>query len=217
MAAVALVGATLGGLLGWKTTADAQALEQRRLSSTAPALGLGPRWTSTPRMEDAEAQFRHAQLIAPPSRLEAAWLAVPGYFPESYDWASAAYLQLGRVLFRERDAERLEILAGQIREWRSKQTRDEQLADMLDTGARLLRGDVDGTIGGLSRIVDARDRILSDPGLIDFGVEIVADALRALDRPGETGAAAQRPPLLVLRGRLLRLRNGVLATDLAVR
>lgn len=217
LAAAALAGAALGGLLGWWTVADARALEERRLSSTTPALGLGPRWTSTPRMEDAEAQFRHAQLIAPPSRLEAAWLAVPGYFPESYDWASAAYLQLGRVLFRERDAERLETLAREIREWRSKQTRDEQLADLLDTGGRLLRGDVDGTIGGLARIVDARDRILSDPGLIDFGVEIVADALRALDRPGETGAAAQRPPLLLLRGRLLRLRNGVLATDLAVR
>ncbi|WP_165070484.1 protein kinase domain-containing protein [Paludisphaera rhizosphaerae] len=217
LAALSVAGLTLGGLLGWRSVADARAAEQKRFAATAPALGLGPRWTSTPRMDDAEAQFRHAQLVAPPSRLAAAWLAVPGYFPDSYDWSSAAYLQLGRFLYRERDPERIETLAQELRGWRSKQSRDEQLADLLEISGMLLRGDVDGLINSLNRTVDVKDRVLSDPGLIDFGVEVVADALWTLDRPGQTGAEAQRPKLLLLRHRLLLLRNRVLATDLAVR
>jgi serine/threonine-protein kinase len=142
---------------------------------------------------------------------------VPGYFPESYEWSSAAYLQLGRALYRDRDLGRVVALARDVRAWRARQTRDVQLADVLDAAEALLRRDVDGVIGRMRRILESKDRPLSDPGLIDFGVEIVADALRAIDQPGATGAAAQRPDLAVLRGRLLLLRNRVLTTDLAVR
>jgi serine/threonine-protein kinase len=168
-------------------------------------------------MEDAERQYRHAQLVAPPPTLAAAWLAVPGYFPESYEWASPAYLQLGRVLYRERDADRVRALAREVRAWRSRQTRDEQLADVLEAAERVLRRDVDGVIGRLGRIVESRDRPLSDPGLVDFCAELVVDALHATEQPGATGSAAQRPALAALRGRLLLLRNRVLTADLAVR
>lgn len=216
LAALAIAAAVAGGVAGWRATAAERAAERGR-AAAAPALGIGPRWESAPRRETAEAQYRHAWLVAPPDRLAAAWLAVPGYFPGSHEWASPAYLQLGRVLYRDRDLDRVVALAREVRAWRSRQTRDEQLADVLDAGEALLRRDVDGVIGRLRRILDSKDRPLSDPGLIDFGVEIVADALRAIDQPGSTGAAAQRPDLAALRGRLLLLRNQVLKTDLAVR
>jgi serine/threonine-protein kinase len=168
-------------------------------------------------MDDAEAQYRHAQLVAPPGRLAAAWLAVPGYFPGSYEWASPAYLQLGRVLYREGDGGRVRALAREVRAWRARQTRDEQLADVLDAAVDVLRRDVDGAIGRIGNVLESRDRPLSDPGLIDFCVELVVDALRATEQPGATGSAAQRPALTNLRGRLLLLRNRVLTVDLAVR
>ncbi|WP_165248463.1 protein kinase domain-containing protein [Paludisphaera soli] len=215
--AMAVLGVTAGALLGWRQRADERAAERGRLAATAPALGLGPRWEAAPRMENAEQQYRHAQLVAPPAGLAAAWLAVPGYFPESYEWASPAYLQLGRVLYRERDADRVRALAREVRTWRSRQTRDEQLADVLEAAEGVLRRDVDGVIGRLGRIVESRDRPLSDPGLVDFCVELVVDALHATEQPGATGAAAQRPALATLRGRLLLLRNRVLTVDLAVR
>ncbi|AMV37572.1 serine/threonine-protein kinase [Planctomyces sp. SH-PL62] len=215
--ALAALGLLGGGLLGWRGRVDERAAERGRLSATAPALGLGPRWSAAPRQGNAEEQYRHAQLVAPPGRLAAAWLAVPGYFPESYEWASAAYLQLGRVLYRERDGDRIRTLAREVGAWRARQTRDEQLVDVLETASDVLKRDVDGVIGRLGRILDSRDGPLSDPGLIDFCVELVVDALRATEQPGATGAAAQRPALTALRGRLLLLRNRVLTTDLAVR
>ncbi|MDG3005225.1 serine/threonine-protein kinase [Paludisphaera mucosa] len=217
LVALGLLGAAVGAFAGWRARVDERAAERGRLAATAPALGLGPRWATAPRQENAEGQYRYAQLVAPPGRLAAAWLAVPAYFPESYEWASAAYLQLGRVLYRERDADRVPGLAQAIRSWRARQTRDEQLADVLETAGDLLRRDVDGVIGRLGRVVDSKQRPLSDPGLVDFCVEIVADALRVIDQPGATGAAAQRPALAALRGRLLLLRNRVLTADLAVR
>ncbi len=217
VAALTLAAAFVGALAGWWGRSADRAAERGRAVAAAPALGIGPRWESTPRRESAEAQYRHAWLVAPPDRLAAAWLAVPGYFPDSYEWASAAYLQLGRVLYRDRDLGRATALAAEVRGWRSRQTRDEQLADVLDAGEALMRRDVDGVIGRLRRILDSKDRPLSDPGVIDFGVEIVADALRAIDQPGASGAAAQRPELGALRGRLLWLRNQVLKADLAVR
>ncbi len=218
LAALAVVAAVAGAAAGWRARSAELASERGAVAAaTAPALGLGPRWESTPRRESAEAQYRHAWLAAPPRRLAAAWLAVPGYFPESREWISPAYLQLGRTLYRERDAERVAALAGDVRAWRERQTRDEQLADVLEAGEALLRRDVDGVVGRVRRILESRDRPLSEPGLIDFCVEIVADGLRSLDQPGATGTAAQRPDLATLRGRLLLLRNQVLRTDLAVR
>jgi len=217
LAATALAGLAAGALVGWRHRADERASERARLAATAPALGLGPAWGGTPRMDDAEAQYRHAQLVAPPGRLAAAWLAVPGYFPGSYEWASPAYLQLGRVLYREGDGGRVRALAREVRAWRARQTRDEQLADVLDAAVDVLRRDVDGVIGRIGNVLESRDRPLSDPGLIDFCVELVVDALRATEQPGATGSAAQRPALTNLRGRLLLLRNRVLTVDLAVR
>src|SRR6185437_12849375 len=48
-----------------------------------------------------------ALVRAPREIEEAAWLAVPGHFPGSRDWASRAYTQLARHLLRRRDTDRL--------------------------------------------------------------------------------------------------------------
>jgi serine/threonine-protein kinase len=167
-------------------------------------------------MENPEAQYRYAQLRAAPGDLAAAWLAVAGYYPRS-EWTSPAYLQLGRVLYRERDGDRVAALARDIDGWKSKQTRDEELVEALETAEALLRRDLDGVIERVNRIVSRTDRPVSDPGLIDFCVEIVSDALKIEPGPGATGQAVLRPKLTTIRFRLLDLLHHVRSLDLAVR
>lgn len=217
LAASAAVGLVIGGLLGWRTVANDRAALRTTAKAAAPALWIGPRWAAIPKRETPEEQYRQALLLTPPAELPAAWLAVPGYFPRSHEWSSAAYLQLGRVLYRERDGDRMKALADEIAQWKSKQTRDEELVEILEAAGNLLKRDVDGVIESLSQILNRTDRPVSDPGLIDFCVEIVTDALEAAAAPGATGAAVLKPKLTTLQSRLLTLRNRVRAVDLAVR
>jgi eukaryotic-like serine/threonine-protein kinase len=216
LAAIAASSLAVGGLLGWDSLSRERAASLREAASLAPALGIGPRWESIPKMDDAEAQYRYAQLTAPPRDLAAAWLAVPGYFPKS-EWTSPAYLQLGRVLYRERDGDRVAALARELNDWKSRQTRDEELVETLETGEVLLNRDLDGVIERISRIANRTDRPVSDPGLIDFCVEIVTDALKLVSQPGTTGQAVLRPKLTGIQGRLLILLDRVRSHDLAVR
>ncbi|WP_076351454.1 protein kinase domain-containing protein [Paludisphaera borealis] len=213
---IAACGLAIGGLLGWQSRSREDAEAQRQAASLPPALGIGPRWASIPKMDNPEAQYRYAQLTAPPRELAAAWLAVPGYFPRS-EWTSPAYLQLGRVLYRERDGDRVAALAREINGWKSRQTRDEELVETLETGEVLLKRDLDGVIERVSRIANRTDRPVSDPGLIDFCVEIVTDALKLVSQPGTTGQAVLRPKLTGLQVRLLILLDRVRSLDLAVR
>ena len=155
-------------------------------------------------------------MTAAPSDLAAAWLAVPGYFPKS-EWTSAAYLQLGRVLYRERDGDRVASLAREINGWESRRTRDEELVETLETAEVLLKRDLDGVIERISRIVNRTDRPVSDPGLLDFCVEIVTDALKVEPRPGATGQAGLHATLSRIQARLLILLDRVRSLDLAVR
>ena len=217
LAASAAIGLVVGGLLGWRVAVNDRAALQATTEAAAPALWIGPRWDAIPKRETPEQQYRQALLLTPPAELPAAWLAVPGYFPRSHEWSAAAYLQLGRVLYRERDGERMAALAGEIAQWDLKQTRDEELVEILEAAGALVKRDVDGVIKRLSHILDRTDRPVSDPGLIDFCVEIVTDALDAAAAPGSTGAAVRKPRLMALQSRLLTLRNRVRAVDLAVR
>jgi len=210
-------GLAVGVVLGWRAAANERASLQGPSEAAAPALGLGPRWGSIPKRENPEGQYRQALLLTPPSELAAAWLAVPGYFPRSYEWASAAYLQLGRVLYRERDGERMRGLARDVSQWKSKRTRDEELVEILEAADSLLKRDLDGVVERVSRILDRTDRPVSDPGLIDFCVEIVTDAIETAAPPGLTGVAVLKPKLTALQSRLLILRNRVRSLDLAVR
>jgi serine/threonine-protein kinase len=216
---VAIVGAcglAVGGLLGWQARSTDHAESRRAAAALAPGLAIGPRWESVPRRDGPEAQYRYAQLTAPPGELAAAWLAVPGYFPRS-EWTSAAYLQLGRVLYRERDADRVAALAREIDGWKSKRTRDEELVETLEACGLLLNRDLDGVIERVGGIAGRTDRPLSDPGLLDFCLEIVTDALKVEPRPGATGQAGIQSSLSKIRVRLLNLLMRVRPPDLAVR
>jgi serine/threonine-protein kinase len=211
---LALVGAislVVGGAFGWQSRERERAAAQGEAASLAPALAIGPRWSSIPKMESDEAQYRHAQLAAAPEDLAAAWLAVPGYHPKS-EWTSPAYLQLGRVLYRERDGGRIAELAREINGWDSRRTRDEELVEALETAEFLLKRDLDGVIERSSRIVNR-----TDPGLIDFCVEIVTDALNVEPRPGATGEAGIRTALSRIQMLLLIQLEHVRSLDLVVR
>lgn len=217
LAIFAAGGLVVGGVLGWRAAVDERTSLQTPGEAAAPALWVVPRWTSIPQRENPEGQYRQALLLTPPSELAAAWLAVPGYFPRSYEWSSAAYLQLGRLLYRERDGERMRALARDLSQWKSRRTRDEELVEILDAADALIQRDVDGVVERVSRVLDRTDRPVSDPGLIDFCVEIVTDAIAMTAPPGLTGVAVLKPKLTTLQNRLLILRNRVRSLDLAVR
>lgn len=207
LAAFAAAGLVVGVLLGWRSAANQRASLRGPSEAAAPALWIGPRWEAIPKRETAEEQYRHALLPATPSDPAAAWLAVPGYFPRSYEWSSAAYLQLGRILYRERDGERMRALAVEISQWKSKQKRDEELVEILEAADNLLKRDAGGAIERVGHILDrTTDRPVSDPGLIDFCVEIAADAIEMTAPASLTGAAAPKPQPAAPRSRSLAAR-----------
>ena len=69
-----LVFALVGAVLGWSTPPELPGDSAQKL----PGLAIEPRWSSIPRQDLAEEQYRYAQLFASDLDLSAAWLAVPG-------------------------------------------------------------------------------------------------------------------------------------------
>ena len=72
--------------------------------------GIEPRLDGHPQAGRAPRSSIATPSSAPRRRPEAAWLAVPGYFPSSREWASPAYIQLAAWLYRRRDVDRLTAL-----------------------------------------------------------------------------------------------------------
>jgi hypothetical protein len=139
------------------------------------------------RLGGPEAQYRDAQVRAPGDGLEAAWLAVPGHFPNSREWAVRAYTQLTRLFLRRGDAERLRALASSIDGWDRAQTHEQELADIARAGAAVLRGDIEGALSDFDR----RDpRKLTDPALIPQADRPRAD--RALPGGRRQGGGGRR-------------------------
>jgi serine/threonine protein kinase len=183
--------------LGWGTIAMLWALAlaagaawgwtarvERRLGTAAdgpPALWMAP-WARVPAQPSPEAQYRYALLEAPAGNLEAAWLAVPGRFPQAHTWTARAYTQLGRFLFRHHDLDRIEALAAELKHATPKETR--QLAEVLHAAAAALQDDPQG-------VLDVWDRLnLPDLplGLREFCLEIT----RATNRPALGGPNLSR-------------------------
>ena len=98
-------------------------LSRRRARRTAgaaaqawpPSLGLAD-WARIERRDTAERQYRFAQIRADEADRIAAWLAVPGYFPNDSDWAWRAYVQLAGELVRGGDRLRLMRLKAGLEE-----------------------------------------------------------------------------------------------------
>lgn len=184
--AVALVS---GGLFGWLGRPDDLLAQGAPEPVTPPGLWIAPEWASVPKKTSAEEQYRDALLRAPVDGQEAAWLAVPGHFPGSREWASRAYVQLARRLVRRSDPERLRALAADIERWQDAKTHERLLAGIARAGAEAAEGDIEGVLEVFNTRVDPGKLI--DPALIELCLEITEHAERMAARPGEPASPSQ--------------------------
>ena len=168
---VAVLLFALGLLVGWETRTNDLLSPRVAESKAPPALWMSADWGKIPKKSTAALQYRYAQLEAPESLREAAWIAVPGYHPSATDWVSHAYTQLGRALFLERDAERLEVFAAELKE--TERSHDGALSAILHVGVGVLRNDPDAVLNNFSNSV----KNLSDPGLAGLSLEITNEAI----------------------------------------
>lgn len=181
LVAAALVASLVAGAgVGWALRPRDLLGQSAPPSNSPPALWMAPEWSEVPRQAGGpEAQYRYAQVRAASGSREAAWLAVPGYFPQAHEWSARAYDQLARRLFRDRDAGRLRAFAAELE--KMGRAHERQLAQVVAVGAEVLEGDVEGAIAALQGNFIAS---LTDPGLAELALEVVLDAER---RPGITG------------------------------
>ena len=194
-AAIAAASLVVGAGLGWMARSP-DLLAESAVAPEAAALWMAG-WRSVPPRPTAALQYRYAQSRAPASQRAAAWLAVPGRFPNDSDWAWSAYLQLTRGYLREGDARRLDALARELKaaEDRSGAGREKWrgLERVIRAGERALDGDT-----GEARALLANNANVAamDPALAALALEVVDRAARG--NPGADGRA-----LLALRDQLL--------------
>ena len=187
-----------GAALGWNARRR-PARRRRGRSRPGSRAWLSSRaGTRSPSRYGAEEQYRYAQLRRPADDQAAAWLAVPGYFPESHEWVSPAYLQLARWLYRQKRPRPADGFPGSSPPGRRRRPPTRSSPRSSKSAVKLLNKDLDGVIEGMSTgssTGDERDSTIYDPGLLEFSVEIVADAIR---RPpagaGRRGDQARRWP-----------------------
>ncbi len=191
-----------------------------------PGLAIEPRWALIPKQNSAEEQYRYAQLRADDLDLAAAWLAVPGFHSHSPEWVSPAYLQFSRRLYRQGDQDRLAAFKGQLVAWRAAKTRDQELAQIIDCALKLLNKDLDGVIDGMSRIAGPDERAragardepsIYDPGLLEFSVEILADALKLASQSVPQAAEIKKEKLVGIQNRLISYLRRVRMSEWASR
>jgi serine/threonine-protein kinase len=164
-------------------------------------------WTEVAKQPTAELQYRYAQVQAAAGSREAAWVAVPGYFPHAHEWSSRAYDQLARRLFRDRDADRLRAFAAELN--KIGRAHENQLATVAFVGAEVLDGDVQEAINSFQPAFVAS---LTDPGLSELAIEVVLEAERAARRDAFSGTVQ-----VSLRGielRLVQRTFQIMSTDL---
>jgi serine/threonine-protein kinase len=214
-----------GAVLAWATRPSLLPADEdgaRRL----PGLAIEPRWTLIPRQGSAEEQYRYAQLRASDLDLAAAWLAVPGFHAHSPEWVSPAYLQFSRRLYRQGDQDRLTAFKGELVAWQAAKTRDQELARIIDCALKLLTKDLDGVLDGMSRIAAPDEHVrpgvrdepnIYDPGLLEFSVEILADALKLASQPGPQAAGINKDKLIGVQNRLVSYLRRVRMADSASR
>jgi len=190
LAAVRLSGGQMAGLLsaclavgllwGWLTRPANLIAESAPQSTALPGLWMAPDWAAVARQPSAEAQYRFAQLHVSKADQEAAWLAVPGNFPGSREWASRAYIQLARELLRRRDADRLRVFAKELSRWNADRLHEQELAVIVGAAVDALDGKVENVIAGLgAKNLDPKTVI--DPALLELSLEVTAEAATPKD------------------------------------
>jgi hypothetical protein len=185
-AALIAVGLIAGGVYGWLGRPDDLLAQGAPEPRTMPGLWIAPAWASVAKKNTAEEQYRDALLHASGDDQEAAWLAVPGNFPKSREWAARAYTQLTRRLVRKGDSERLVALAADIERWQEGQTHEKVLAAIARAGAEAADDDLAGVLDVFDKRVDPGK--LTDPALIELCLEVIDQAEVDVARPGETAS-----------------------------
>jgi serine/threonine-protein kinase len=184
MAALIVLGLLAGLVSGWFTRPEdllSERAEASSSSSSLPALWMAPQWQMIARQSSAEEQYHHAQLRASRADQEAAWIAVPGYFPASRAWVSQAYIQLARVLLRRHDAQRLRVFATEIGRWNSTHEHEKELVTIIQAAANAVDGDQEGTIVELEKL---RLSSTIDPALLELALEVTVQATHSASRIG---------------------------------
>jgi serine/threonine-protein kinase len=190
IAGLSLLGLLAGSLWGW--TARAQDL----LSAGAPQAQGPPGlwivdWRSIERQRTAEQQFQYALFRSSDADRAAAWLAVPGYFPDHPEWTPRAYIHLARNLFRNHDRESLQVLAMELN--RATATKgtihglDKHLAQVIDAAVSTLEGDPQG-----AKELSTIDPQTTDPALIELALEVTVAARGTRDGATSYHASALR-------------------------
>jgi eukaryotic-like serine/threonine-protein kinase len=184
IAAAVLLSAVLGGLGGWWARAENLLGDHTPVPETPPGLWMAA-WNQVAPQRSGEEQYRFAQIQAPPTDLEAAFLAVPGRFPQEALWRPEAYTQLIRILFRHHDAKRLAVLADEL-EHEVRQHEEKALAPLARAAAAALQNDVNEVLD----LLDSKERAVAamSEGVAELGLEIVLYA-----RMGPGGK--EHPPL----------------------
>lgn len=207
VAALLVGGFAAGAGAGWSLRPPDLLGESARTPVAAPALWMAPEWSEVPKLDSAERQYRYAQVRAPSGSREAAWLAVPGYFPGAHDWSARAYDQLARRLFRDRDAGRLRVFAAELD--KLGRGHEKQLAAVATVGAEVLEGDVDEAVTALQpSFIES----LIDPGLAELALEVTLEAERAARRGVLFGSATNA--LRRIEVRLIQKTVSIMFTDI---
>ncbi|AGA27805.1 protein kinase domain-containing protein [Singulisphaera acidiphila] len=170
----------IGLVWGWLTREPDLISESTPQRATMPALWMVPEWKDVLKQNSPEAQYRYAQLHVAKTDQEGAWLAVPGNFPSSREWASKAYIQLARELLRRQDTDRLRAFAAELRRWHSDRMHEQELAIIVQAAVDALDGKVEDVIAGLGpKNLDPKTVI--DPALLELSLEVTAQAANSRD------------------------------------
>ena len=194
--ALMVLGLTVGVVAAWLTRGEDLLSDAATPPTGPPGLWLAPSWaTKVHPREDAAAQYRLAQLQLSEAGREAAWLAVPGRFPDDRHWGYRAYIQLGRHLLRAGDREALAALAAELA--RTPLENDKDLSRVLRAGVSALDGHPDAVQEALEHAEAALQA--RPPDLTELALEVIARARRPAP-----GRQAPTDDLLALRRTLER-------------
>jgi len=201
--AVVALAMALGALAGWLNRPEDLLAAGTAGPKAPPGLWLAPQWREVPQAATAEAQYHDAQLRATGERQEAAWLAVPGYYPKAREWASRSYTQLARLLLTRREADALRVLAGEIDRWDDAHAHERELAQIARAGVHALEGDMAEVVGdfGPKREIDPAN--LTDPALLELSLEVTEQAEQAAVRDGSAPNQLERQGLRAIANKLL--------------
>ncbi len=187
IAAMATLGLIGGGVLGWLARSEDVLSASAPPPSGPPGLWLA-NWERVNKQPTAAAQYRFAQTRTPPTDREAAFLAVAGHFPKDSEWTYPAYIQLGRALLRQGDADHLRALSAELE---AAEARSESPRVKWQHLARVIHAAEDATLGDSGEVAATLSTMnigAMDPPLAELALEVLARAsaspnLKTTDTP----------------------------------